>query len=49
MKRDQATDNYFPVVMFITLYKLGLFSLWVKTYDETVQMTACDLFRGADA
>ena len=36
----KATEQYFPVVLFIMLYKvvLLLLSQWVKSYDVTIQV-----------
>ena len=31
----KTTEQYFPVVLFIMLYKV---SLWMKSYDLTIQM-----------
>ena len=36
----KATEQYFPVVLFIKLYKFYLLSLWVKLQSMTIQMTA---------
>ena len=40
-----ATEQYFPVVLFIMLYKLVLiFSLLMKSLSVTIQMTATEQY-----
>ena len=35
----KATEQYFPVVLFIALYKVVLsFGLWMQSYGVTIQM-----------
>ena len=37
----KATEQYFPVVLFIMLYKVVLpLSLWIKSLSVTIQMKA---------
>ena len=36
----KATEQYFPVVLFVMLYKVVLLSLWMKSYRVTIQMKA---------
>ena len=41
----KATEQYFPVVLFIKLYKLVLtLSLWMKSQSVTIQMKPTDLY-----
>ena len=41
----KATEQYFPVVLFILLYKVVLtLSLWMKTYSVTIQMKAIEQY-----
>ena len=37
----KATEQYFPVVLFIILYKVVL---WMKSYDVTIQMKASEQY-----
>ena len=40
-----ATEQYFPVVLFIMLYKVALIlSLWMKSYGGTIQMKATEQY-----
>ena len=32
----KATEQYFPVVQFIILYKVVLLRLWMKSYGVTI-------------
>ena len=39
----KATEQYFPVVLFIMLYKwFSLLGLWMKSYGVTIQMKATE-------
>ena len=39
------TEQYFPVVLFIMLYKVVLtLSLWMKSYGVTIQMKATEQY-----
>ena len=38
----KATEQYFPVVLFIMLYVVLNLSLWMKSFGKTIQMTATD-------
>ena len=39
----RADEQYFPVVLFIILYKVVLtFSLWMKSLSVTIQMKATE-------
>ena len=41
----KATEQYFPVVLFIMLYKVALIlSLWMKSYGVTIQMKATEQY-----
>ena len=41
----KATERYFPMVLFIMLYKLVLFlCLWMKSYGMTIQMKATEQY-----
>ena len=41
----KATDQYFPVVLFIMLYKVVLsLSLWMKSESVTIQMKAIEQY-----
>ena len=41
----KATEQFFPVVLFIMLYKVVLFlTLWVKSLSVTIQMKATEQF-----
>ena len=43
----KATKRYFPVMLFIMLYKVALtLSLWMKSFSVTVQMKAIVLYCG---
>ena len=37
----KATEQYFPVVLFIILYKVVL---WMKSYGVTIQMKASEQY-----
>ena len=37
----KATEQYFPVVLFIILYKVVL---WMKSYGMTIQMKASEQY-----
>ena len=38
----KATEQYFPVVLFIMLYKVVI--LWIKSYSATIQMKATEQY-----
>ena len=39
----KASEQYFPLVLFIMLYKVFLtFKLWMKSYGMTIQMKATE-------
>ena len=39
----KTTEQYFPVVLFITLHKMILtLSLWLKFYSMTIQIKAIE-------
>ena len=38
----KATEQYFPVVLFIMLYVVLNLSLWMKSFGKTIQMKATD-------
>ena len=38
----KATEQYFPAVLFVMLYKVVLLSLWMKSYRVTIQMKATE-------
>ena len=40
----KATEQYFPVVLFVMLYKVVLLSLWMKSYGVTIQMKATEQY-----
>ena len=40
----KATEQYFPVVLFVMLYKVVLLSLWMKSYCVTIQMKATERY-----
>ena len=41
----KATEQYFPVVLFIMLYKVVLFlSLWMKSWSVTIQVKATEQY-----
>ena len=41
----KATEQYFPVVVFIMLYKVVLLlSLWMKSYNVTIQIRATEQY-----
>ena len=41
----KATEQYFPVVLFITLYKVVLpFESWMKSFSMTTQMKATEQY-----
>ena len=41
----KATEQYFPVVLFIMLYKVVLIlSLWMKSLSVTIQMKATEQY-----
>ena len=41
----KATEQYFPVVLFIMLYKVVLtFGLWMKSVSVTIQMKATEQY-----
>ena len=41
----KATEQYFPVVLFIMLYKVVLtLCLWMKSYGVTIQMKATEQY-----
>ena len=40
----KATEQYFPVVLFVMLYKVVLLSLWMKSYRVTIQMKATEQY-----
>ena len=40
----KATEQYFPVVLFVMLYKVVLLSLWMKSYHVTIQMKATEQY-----
>ena len=41
----KATEQYFPVVLFIMLYQVVLtMSLWIKSWSVTIQMKATEQY-----
>ena len=41
----KATEQYFPVVLFIKLYKVVyVLCLWMKSYSVTIQMKATEQY-----
>ena len=40
----KATEQYFPVVLFVMLYKVVLLNLWMKSYGVTIQMKATEQY-----
>ena len=41
----KATEQYFPVVLFIMLYKVVLtLGYWIKSWSVTIQMKATELY-----
>ena len=40
----KAIEQYFPVVLFVMLYKVVLLSLWMKSYGVTIQMKATEQY-----
>jgi len=40
----KAIEQYFHVVLFIMLYKVGLSSLWMKPLCVTIQMKAIEQY-----
>ena len=40
----KATEQYFPVVLFVMLYKVVLLSLLMKSYGVTIQMKATEQY-----
>ena len=40
----KATEQYFPVVLFVMLCKVVLLSLWMKSYGVTIQMKATEQY-----
>ena len=41
----KATEQYFPVVLFVMLYKVVLtLSLWMKSLSLTIQMKATEQY-----
>ena len=41
----KATEQYFPLVLFIMLYKVILtFKSWMKSYGMTIQMKATEYY-----
>ena len=41
----KATEHYFPVVLFIMLYKVVLIlSLWINSLDVTIQVKAFEQY-----
>ena len=40
----KASEQYFPVVLFVMLYKVVILSLWMKSYRVTIQMKATEQY-----
>ena len=40
----RASEQNFPVVLFVMLYKVVLLSLWMKSYGVTIQMKATEQY-----
>ena len=42
--QSKATEHYFPVVLFIMLYKVVVWVLWMKSYGVTIQVKATEQY-----
>ena len=40
----KGTEQYFPVVLFIMLYKVLSLNLWIKSFSVTIQMKTTEQY-----